>query len=65
MTTETKEYEKISFIQVGFAAAMNGEELWIATETDENIKIVIKDKQLRWNLFCKNLKITIETIDNQ
>ena len=62
MSTDRSKYEKISFTQVGFAASMSGEELWIATETDENIKVVIKDHDLRWSLYCKNLKITIETI---
>ena len=58
---DTAEYEYISLVQVGYSAAMNGNELWVATETDEPIKIVIKDHALRWGLYCKNLKITIET----
>jgi len=50
-------------IKKGFAQAMDGDTLWINTETDERITIHIKDKETRWNLYCKHLKVTIEIID--
>jgi len=50
-------------IKKGFAQAMDGDTLLINTETDERITIHIKDKETRWNLYCKHLKVTIEIID--
>ena len=47
----------------GFTQAMNGEELWVNTATDEIVKFVVKDSKTRWNLYCKHVKITIEVID--
>ena len=53
--------EKI--VKKGFAQAMDGTDLWINTETDERITINLKDDRVRRDLYCKNLKITIEVID--
>lgn len=52
-----------SVVRKGFAQAMDGNELWVNTETDEMIKIVVKDKETLWKLYCKHVKITIEVID--
>lgn len=52
-----------SVTRKGFTQAMNGEELWVNTTTDEMVKIVVKDSKTRWNLYCKHVKITIEVID--
>jgi hypothetical protein len=45
----------------GYVQAMNGEELWVNTTTDEMVKIVVKDKKERWELYCQHVKITVET----
>lgn len=48
--------------RIGRTSAMNGNELWVSTESDEMITIVIKDDDLRWGVYCKKVKVTIETI---
>ena len=53
--------EKI--IREGFVQAMNGVELWVNTESTEMVKFVVKDKEQRFDLYCKKVKITIETIE--
>lgn len=50
-------------VRTGFVQAMNGDELWVNTETDERITIVVKDQKLRWDLYCKHVEVTIEVID--
>jgi len=52
-----------SVIRKGFVQAMNGNELWINTQTDEMIKVVVKDRDIQRGLYCKHVKITIEVID--
>lgn len=47
-------------IRNGYICAMDGTELWINTDTDESIKFVIKDHDLRWKFYCKEVKITLE-----
>ena len=52
-----------SVIRKGFVQAMNGNELWVNTQTDEMVKIVVKDRETQRKLYCKHVKITIEVID--
>jgi len=52
-----------SVIRKGFVQAMNGNELWVNTQTDEMVKIVCNDRETLWKLYCKHVKITIEVID--
>jgi hypothetical protein len=54
----TKKIEKI-----GVAQAMDGSTLWINTETDEKITIRLNDDRVRWDLYCKKVKVTIEVIE--
>ena len=54
--------EKI--IKKGVAEAMDGSTLWINTTTDERITIRMNDDRLRWDLYGKALKVTIEVIDD-
>ena len=42
---------------------MNGNELWVNTQTDEMVKFVVKDRETRCKLYCKHVKISIEVID--
>ena len=51
-------------IKKGVATAMDGSTLWINTTTDEKITINFKDDNIRWDLYCKALKVTIEVIDH-
>lgn len=53
--------EKI--IKTGFAEAMDGSTLWINTETDEKITIRLKDDRVRWDIYGKKVKVTIEVIE--
>jgi hypothetical protein len=59
---ETKPPLKI--IRKGFAQAMDGTTLWINTTTDERITINLKDDRVRWDIYCKPVKVTIEVIDD-
>jgi len=52
-----------SVIRKGFVQAMNGNELWVNTQTDEMVKFVVKDRETRRKLYCKHVKISIEVID--
>jgi hypothetical protein len=52
-----------SVIRKGFVQAMNGNELWVNTQTDEIVKIVVKDRETQRKLYCKHVKITIEVIN--
>jgi hypothetical protein len=52
-----------SVIRKGFVQAMNGNELWVNTQTDEMVKFVVKDRETRCKLYCKHVKISIEVID--
>jgi hypothetical protein len=44
----------------GFTQAMDGENLLVNTVTDEPVKIMVKDKKKRWELYCKKVRVTIE-----
>lgn len=59
---ETKPPLKI--VKKGIAQSMDGTTLWINTTTDEKITINFKDDKVRWDLYCKAVKITIEVIDD-
>ena len=52
-----------SVIRNGFVQAMNGNELWVNTQTDEIVKFVVKDRETQRKLYCKHVKITIEVIN--
>jgi hypothetical protein len=52
-----------SVIRKGFVQSMNGNELWVNTQTDEIVKFVVKDRETQRKLYCKHVKITIEVID--
>jgi hypothetical protein len=62
-------YEKLRnmgkeiIIRKGFVQAMGGKELWVNTQTDEIVKFVVMDDELREKLYCTFVKITIEQID--
>jgi hypothetical protein len=49
----------------GFVQAMSGEELWVNTQTDEIVKIVVKDPNVRKELYCKYVKISVDIIDEE
>ena len=55
--------EMKKIVKTGHADAMDGSTLWINTETDERITIRLKDNRVRWDLYCKKVKVTIEVID--
>jgi len=42
---------------------MDGETIWVNTQNDELVTMHIKDKETRWQLYCKHVKVTIEVID--
>ena len=44
----------------GFVQAMDGQELWINTETDEFIKFFVKDDEVRNDLYCRPVTVTFE-----
>jgi len=52
-----------SVIRKGFVQAVNGNELWVNTQTDEMVKFVVKDRETQRKLYCKHVKISIEVID--
>jgi len=47
-------------VRIGFAQAMNGKELWINTESDEIIKLFVRDDKLRGDLYCRPVTVTFE-----
>ncbi len=49
----------ISVIRKGFVQAMNGNELWVNTQTDEMVKFVVKDRETQRKLYCRHVTITI------
>lgn len=51
--------------RIGFVQAMDGKELWVNTLTDEIVKIYVKDKELRENMYCKYVKVTVEEITEE
>ena len=53
--------EKI--IRKGVIEAMDGNECWVHTQTDEMVKISFKDRNQAWRFYCKSVKITVEIID--
>ena len=52
-----------SVVKKGFVQCMDGETIWVNTQNDELVTIHIKDKETRWQLYCKHVKVTIEVID--
>lgn len=52
----------MGIIKKGFVQAMNGKEVWINTTTDERITVYIKDENIRNDIYCKYVKVTIEVI---
>lgn len=54
-----------SLVTFGFVQAMEGETNHINTVTDEKISMVIKDRDLRWQMYCEPVKITIEKITKE
>ncbi len=53
----------IKIIKKGYAQAMDGETLLINTQDGELVTVHVKDKALRWSMYCKHVKVTIEEID--
>ena len=47
----------------GFIQAKCGDELYVNTEDDEMVTLVVKDKELRNDLYCTHVIITVKTID--
>jgi len=47
----------------GFVQARCGNELYVNTEDDEMVTLVVKDKKLRNKLYCTHVIITVKTID--
>lgn len=54
-----------SVIRKGFVQSINGNELWVNTQTDEMVKFFVKDRETQRKLYCKHVKITIEVIDEK
>jgi len=52
--------DKLKIVRKGFVQAMDGTELWVNTETDEMVKLVVKDKDLRWDAYCRPVTVTFE-----
>lgn len=52
-----------NIVRKGFVQAMDGNELWINTQSDEMIKVKFKDRETQWKYYCKYVKVTIEVID--
>lgn len=57
------QHEQFSLIRKGFVKATNGNELWVDTQTNEMIKIIVNDREIQHKLYCEHVKITIEVID--
>jgi len=47
---------------LGYTQMVYGEQLIINTTTDELIKMHIKDREERWDLYCNHVKITVEKL---
>ena len=60
---EQEQLDQPIIIRKGYVQAMNGDELWVNTQTDEIVKFVVNDRELRWKLYNNHVKITIEIID--
>jgi len=58
---ETKQENKI--VRKGFVQAMDGNDLWVNTTTDELVRFVCKSREDQKKFYCKHVKITIEIID--
>ena len=56
------EANPLTIVRNGYIAAMDGEELCVCTEDDEMVRFVVKNHDLRWALYCKHVKITIERV---
>lgn len=54
---------KSSIMRVGVVSAMNGNELWVNTETDEIVKFVVKDRDLLRKYYCGKVRVTIELLE--
>lgn len=55
--------KKIILERYGFVQAMNGMESWCNIQGGEILKFKFLDRSLQKKLYCKHVKITIETID--
>jgi hypothetical protein len=55
--------QKIKLVRTGYVGAMAGLDLVVNTTSDEAVIINVKDRDLRWDLYCKHVRITIEEID--
>lgn len=55
-------FNKDCIERIGFTQAMNGNELWVNTETDEIVKFVVKDLQTCRKYYCRDVKVTIELL---
>lgn len=68
---ELKKQEGISIdkvnkiIRKGYTCAIDGNTLWVNTETDEIVKFVVKDRALLWKFYCKEVQITIEILESK
>lgn len=51
---------KEKIVRKGFSQAMDGNELWINTEDDQLVKMVVKNTEKRWDLYCRPVTITFE-----
>lgn len=45
------------------AAIKGGHEVWVNTETDETITIKFKNGNLAWDIYCKDVVVTIEVLE--
>jgi hypothetical protein len=52
-------------VRRGFIQAMNGNELWVNTETDEMVKFIVHDESLLMKLYCTHVRIIIESLDDE
>lgn len=53
----------MKIIREGFSQAMKNDEIYVNTRTDEIVRFVVNDPELRKEMYCKKLKITIEAME--
>jgi hypothetical protein len=58
-------FPSCKIVRRGFIQAMNGNELWVNTESGEMVKIVVHDENLLRKLYCTHVKITIEPLNDE
>lgn len=56
-------YTKKSYL--GCAQAMDGNKLIVNTVGDEPVVLTVKDKTLRWELYCRKVIVTIEPVSDE